>query len=140
MSIDIRPTVTLSIRVAEEIRALLARRKISGRDLARRLSVSPNWVSLRTSGSQPIDLNDLERIARALDVEVIDLLPAGSAHRTTGEQIRPAVRPGNGVRPADKRPPTRAGNGSARQKPPTRSDRTSIIVDPASMAPLPEAA
>ena len=65
----------MSDRVAEEVRVMLARRRMSGRELARKLEVSPNWVSLRTSGSQPIDLNDLERIADALEVEIVDLLP-----------------------------------------------------------------
>jgi transcriptional regulator with XRE-family HTH domain len=67
---------TLSERVAEEIRALLARRRISGRSLASALNVSPSWVSYRLTGAQPIDLNDLDRIAEYLGVDVADLLPA----------------------------------------------------------------
>jgi len=70
-------TATLSERVAEEVRAMLARRRVSGRKLADQLGVSPSWVSYRLTGAQPIDLNDLERIASALNVEVIDLLPRG---------------------------------------------------------------
>jgi transcriptional regulator with XRE-family HTH domain len=65
----------LSRRVAEEIRAMMARRRISGRELARKLGVSQSWVSYRLTGIQPIDLNDLQRIAEALDVTVLDLLP-----------------------------------------------------------------
>jgi len=61
--------------VAEEIRALLARRRISGRELARRMGASYSWVNFRLTGAQPIDLNDLQRIADVLDVEVLDLLP-----------------------------------------------------------------
>jgi transcriptional regulator with XRE-family HTH domain len=66
---------TLSAQVAEEIRAMLARRRVSGRELARRLAVSSPWVSNRLTGHQEIGLNDLERIADALDVEVAELLP-----------------------------------------------------------------
>jgi transcriptional regulator with XRE-family HTH domain len=66
---------TLSARVAEEIRAMLARRRVSGRELARRLAVSSPWVSNRLTGHQEIGLNDLERIADALSVEVTELLP-----------------------------------------------------------------
>jgi transcriptional regulator with XRE-family HTH domain len=66
---------TLSDKTAEELRALLARRRLSGRDLARRLDVSPSWVSYRLTGTTEIGLNDLERIADALDVEVAELLP-----------------------------------------------------------------
>jgi transcriptional regulator with XRE-family HTH domain len=66
---------TLSARVAEEIRAMLGRKRVTGRELSRRLSVSQPWVSQRLTGHQEIGLNDLERIAAALDVEVADLLP-----------------------------------------------------------------
>lgn len=68
-------SATLSELVAEEIRALMARQRTSGRQLAAKLDVSPSWVSYRLSGVQPIDVNDLVRIAKALDVGVYDLLP-----------------------------------------------------------------
>ncbi|HEY0697216.1 MAG TPA: helix-turn-helix transcriptional regulator [Micromonospora sp.] len=67
--------VNLSDLVAEEIRAMMARKRISGRQLAQKLGVSPSWVSYRLTGVQPIDLNDLQRIAHALDVIVLNLLP-----------------------------------------------------------------
>jgi transcriptional regulator with XRE-family HTH domain len=66
---------TLSERVAEEINAMLARRRMNKSELARRLGVSHTWVTNRLSGTQPIDLNVLDRIARALDVPVQSLLP-----------------------------------------------------------------
>ena len=78
---------SLSVRVAEEIRAMLARRRVSGRELARRLDVSSPWVSYRLTGNQEIGLDDLERIAAALDVPVTDLLPRG----VTGELNRRSV-------------------------------------------------
>lgn len=67
-------TYSLSERVAEEIRAVLARRRKSGRSLADDLGVSQTWMSTRLNGTTPIDLNDLERIAIALDVDVADLV------------------------------------------------------------------
>ena len=63
---------------------MLARRRVSGRELARRLDVSSPWVSYRLTGNQEIGLDDLERIAAALDVPVTDLLPRG----VTGELNR----------------------------------------------------
>ncbi|ROO51037.1 helix-turn-helix protein [Micromonospora sp. Llam0] len=71
--------------VAEEIRALQGRRRVSGRELARRLGETPSWVNYRLTGVTPINLNDLERIATALGVTVVDLLPtpATSAARVT---------------------------------------------------------
>ncbi|SNY28869.1 helix-turn-helix domain-containing protein [Paractinoplanes atraurantiacus] len=68
-------TATLSQLVADEIRVAMTRRRMSGRELATKLNVSPSWVSYRLSGKQPIDLNDLLRIANALEVGVHELLP-----------------------------------------------------------------
>lgn len=66
---------TLSARVAEEIRVAMTRRRISGRQLAAKLGMSQTWLASRLNGVTPIDLNDLERIADILNVEVTDLLP-----------------------------------------------------------------
>jgi transcriptional regulator with XRE-family HTH domain len=65
---------TLSERAAEEIRAVMGRRRITGAALARQLSVSDAWISYRLNGKQPIDLNDLERIASILGVHPVELL------------------------------------------------------------------
>lgn len=78
MSDDVQRERSLSDSVAEEIRVLLVRRRMSGRELARRLHVSPGWVSYRLTGVQPIDLNDLQRVADVLEVEVTALLPAAT--------------------------------------------------------------
>lgn len=86
MSTDVQHSGSLSDRVAEEIRALLARKRMTGRELARRLGVSPSWISYRLTGTQPIDFNDAARIAEALDVPVVALLPAD--HRETGATRR----------------------------------------------------
>lgn len=71
----------LSTQVAEEVRAMMARRRISGRKLAEMLDVSPSWVSYRMTGVTPIGLDDLQRIAAALDAEVADLLPRSNEGR-----------------------------------------------------------
>jgi DNA-binding Xre family transcriptional regulator len=78
MRLDVTETGTtsrLSEQVAEEIRAILGRRRMSQAALARALGVSPMWVNYRLTGTQPIDLNDLDRIAAVLDVDVTELLP-----------------------------------------------------------------
>lgn len=54
---------------------MLGRKRTSGRELARRLNVSQAWISYRLTGTQEIGLNDLQRIADALEVDVTDLLP-----------------------------------------------------------------
>lgn len=92
MSIDTvsnaRPS--LSHAVAVEIKVSMVRKGISGRQLAQRLGVSQTWVSIRLTGTTPIDLNDLQRIADALGVKVVDLLPDA---RPTGGWVTPAARP-----------------------------------------------
>jgi transcriptional regulator with XRE-family HTH domain len=70
---------SLQTYVAAEIRAEMARRRITGQQLAGALGRSNAWISVRLAGKQAIDLNDLERIADALDVSADQLLPARSA-------------------------------------------------------------
>lgn len=72
------------------------------------------WVSLRLRGMQPIDLNDLLLFARALDVEVHDLMPPPEiAAKAVGSGLTAkypavAVRSAFGDRPRDNRPNGRA--------------------------------
>jgi DNA-binding Xre family transcriptional regulator len=81
---------SLSDYVAGEIRAMIGRKRTSGRELAGRLGVSRSWVSYRLTGNTEITLNDLERIAAALDVEITELLPARTLNKTYAP---PPVRP-----------------------------------------------
>lgn len=73
----------LSEGVAEEIRVLLARRRMSERGLARQLGETPSWLNNRTTGRTPMSVDDLARIAETLGVGVVDLLPAHARHGTT---------------------------------------------------------
>jgi transcriptional regulator with XRE-family HTH domain len=93
MTNDVRQQSELDMsgRVAEEIRALLGRRRMTGRELARRLGVSPSWVSYRLTGTQPIDLNDLDAIAEVLKVSIVDLLPRDRRQVTDGYAPEPRV-------------------------------------------------
>ena len=65
----------LTDQVAGQIRALLGLRRLSGRELARRMGASYSWVNFRLTGAQPINLDDLQRFAEALGVDVLDLIP-----------------------------------------------------------------
>lgn len=60
--------------VAAEIRAHLARRKMSGRALSKLLDVDQTWVSRRLNGVIPLDMNDIERISDALGMQPMELL------------------------------------------------------------------
>lgn len=77
--------MTLGAYVAAELRAEMARQRISGREMARRLGENPMWVSSRVSGHVPIDLQDLERIARELDVHPRRLLPRVDSNHQPAE-------------------------------------------------------
>jgi transcriptional regulator with XRE-family HTH domain len=77
MSTSLTTSRTLSDRVAEEIRVMMARRLLKQSELAKLLDTNDQWLSVRLRGRQPIDLNDLERIADALGADVADLIPSG---------------------------------------------------------------
>lgn len=83
----------LTERVAEEILALLGRRRMSQAQLARRLGQKPMWMSDRLRGAQQIGLNDLQRIAVALGVEVHDLIPRTTPERSINERFAVSERP-----------------------------------------------
>jgi transcriptional regulator with XRE-family HTH domain len=57
-------------RVAGEVRAEMARRRISGRRVARELGWTVNYAHRRFSGETPLDVNDLAAIAAVLDVPI----------------------------------------------------------------------
>lgn len=119
MSIDVTESGTpLTERVAEEIRGWMGRRRLSQAALARQLGVSKMWVSYRLSGTQPIDLNDLDRIARALGVAVADLLPP-DVRRASDNRASYDPTPG---RPRDTRPKGRPG-ADRHHAIPTRPER-----------------
>jgi transcriptional regulator with XRE-family HTH domain len=56
--------------VAAEVRAGLARQKLSGVRAARKLGWTQNYISRRLSGSVPFDVTDLVAIAELLDIPV----------------------------------------------------------------------
>ena len=77
-------TSTPTSIVASNVRAELARRRISQTRLAHLLKMSQPAVSKRLSGITPIDINDLFGIADALGVAPADLL-------TTSADVPPSA-------------------------------------------------
>lgn len=69
-------TTARVVGAEDEIKALLAERDISGRELARRLGVSQPWVSCRLTGETAITVADLQRITDELGVPITRFLPA----------------------------------------------------------------
>lgn len=92
---------TITEQVAAEIRAQMGRRNVKQSELARTLGVTEMWLSRRLRGKQALDLEDLEKISRALECRIIDLLPSGG-NAATREKPQAAKRP------TDNRPNGRA--------------------------------
>jgi transcriptional regulator with XRE-family HTH domain len=67
-----------------EIKVAMVRAGVSGRQLALRLGVSQTWISTRLNGVTPLDLNDVQKIADALGVPVLELFPSRVAGRPSG--------------------------------------------------------
>lgn len=96
---------TLTQLVALEIRLAMVRHELKQSQLARLINKTEQWLSVRLRGRQPIDLNDLALIARALDVPVHELLPDPGAPIAVGG---PSTMPRYGTsaeRSAQQRPP-----------------------------------
>jgi DNA-binding Xre family transcriptional regulator len=123
MTTDIAPRqpADLNGKVAEEIRVAMLRRRMSGRQLATALDVSPTWISYRLTGQQAIGLDDLERIAGALNMPVRELLPEEVIRVRTTIALPP--------RPVDTRPPGHPG-GSRAPVGPGRTGRTRRVNQP----------
>lgn len=104
-------------RIAEEVRALMGRRRMRDGELARVIGRSHTYMYRRLSGETAFDADDLEMIARALGVNVVDLLPRDEREVTvrypdepvTGrEPVRNLPRSPLAVTyPTGGRPPTR---------------------------------
>lgn len=58
------------MRVAEEVRALMARQRRKNIDLAAELLITPQSLSKRLSGEQPFSIDELVVVARFLDVSL----------------------------------------------------------------------
>jgi transcriptional regulator with XRE-family HTH domain len=109
-------------RIAEEVRSLMGRRRMRDIELARLLGRSHTYMYRRLSGETAFDADDLELIARALDVKIVDLLPRDEREVTVREPSGrvTAGLPATGPRslpwsplaakyPSAGRPPTRPG-------------------------------
>lgn len=71
--------MSTSETVAGLIRGEMWRQHVSGRELARRVGESPNWVWRRINGPTPIAVNELLRMAAALGRPAIEFLPTEDA-------------------------------------------------------------
>lgn len=107
----------LTTALAEELRVQLARKRMSGRELARRLHVSAQWISQRTRGDVPLRIDEVERICAVLDIAPMALLRGAVTGPDTREY--PAATSITGrhlslvTASEPTYPPVSAGNGSS---------------------------
>lgn len=78
MSVTTLAPRPLAERVIEEVRVAMARQRINQVELAARMHVAQPWISRRLGGKTPITLEDVERLAEGLRLDVNDLLAPGS--------------------------------------------------------------
>lgn len=76
----------MQLQVAEEARALLARRRVSGRQIGKMLGWSPAYLSRRLTGQIPFSVADLEALARILRVPISAFFPRFA--ETTASHLR----------------------------------------------------
>lgn len=108
MSESIAEQRTLKSGVAEELRALLGRRRMTSVALARAIGRSHTYVWRRLNAETAFDLDDIERIAATLGISPIDLLRAASESPTLGYPAGDRFGTvGTHVRPRAGRPPSR---------------------------------
>lgn len=62
--------------VAENVRAEMARARLSGSQLAEKLKMSHPYLSRRLTGKVAFDTDDLAAIAEVLGISVMDLMRA----------------------------------------------------------------
>jgi len=70
--------------VADNLAAELARRRISGRQAAKKLGLSQPYVARRVSGDIPLDVNDIFAFSRLLGINPEVLLTGGSGSDGVG--------------------------------------------------------
>jgi transcriptional regulator with XRE-family HTH domain len=122
-------TATLTALVAAEIRAWMGRLDVRQSELARRMGENDQWLSTRLKGRTPIDINDLQRIAKGLGLGVHELLPSpeiaarAADPRAMARYLTLAVPTTN--RPP--RPPDNRPSGHPVDKRPPKVGRTSYL-------------
>jgi len=110
-----RAELTLSQRIAAEVRAEMARRGLSARKFALQLGVSNMWVNRRVGmhADQELTLEDLERISASLGITWQKLLrDADLLPRLDSNQQPSGYRTTSRKRSARRRPDAVGGTGA----------------------------
>ncbi len=110
---------SLSEYAARKIRGHLGEERISVAALARKLGWSQSYLARRVDGRVAFDLDDLEKVAEEIGVQVTDLLPTkdiANTLRNCAPTKRPRSKAVSSSRPARaaSRPPARPTGATPR--------------------------
>jgi transcriptional regulator with XRE-family HTH domain len=77
--------------VANEVRAQLARRRMSHSEAARRLGWKPAYMGRRMIGDTALDAVDLAQLAQLLDVPVTAFFPPSKGGQSSEDDYAPGI-------------------------------------------------
>jgi len=83
--------MTFNQTVAAEVRAEMARQRMSARELSRRSGLAQATLARKIRGDAELGLDDIDVIAEALGVDVVDLIPRRLPATGTGGGPTPQV-------------------------------------------------
>lgn len=84
--------------LVQNIRALIAVRRVNGADIAAYAGHKPPWLSKILTHDRGIKLRDLDKLAAFFDLEVCDLFRPGLSHALDRRKGMPDRRVGSGDR------------------------------------------
>ncbi len=87
--------------VADRIRELRMKEKLSQEVLAQRIGVATNTISRWETGTYEPTLDDLERLARALSVSILSFFPAPDRPDEKDEKVTALLRAAQGLASTD---------------------------------------
>lgn len=77
--------------IADEVRALIARRRISGSDIARRMNVEQTWLSRRITGQVPWSVPELMLVLGIMNEDIAKVLAAGQVALDEARKTNPCL-------------------------------------------------
>lgn len=79
------------LAIAGEVRASIARKRLSGSEIARQLGVEQTWFSRRYSGRVPWTAAELQLVMDIIDEDITRVFAAGQAARQVARKTNPCL-------------------------------------------------
>ncbi len=97
--------ITMSEAIGEELRAAIARVRLSGAALGRHLGKPQPWISRRLTGSVPFDVDELDAVCDLLGIDIVALMTSAAQTRKNPRRQLPIGGSDSVVRPEGFEPP-----------------------------------